>query len=87
MKIQIIEHAKIRMADRGATESEVRETVRTGIPVKAKKGRKAKEKLFHFGKIWQGHSFLQKKLKVIYVEEGKALVVITVYVYYGKWEE
>jgi len=87
VKIEIIEHAKIRMAARGASESEVRETIRDGIPVKAKRGRKAKEKLFHYGKTWQGRSFFHKRLKVIYVEEENTLVVITVYVYYGRWEE
>ena len=87
MKIEIIEHAKIRMAEREASEIEVRETVKDGITIKAKKGRKAKEKLFDYGKSWQGKNYPYKKVKAVYVEEGSVLVVITVYVYYGIWEE
>ena len=74
------------MAERGASESEVRETVKDGITVKVKKGRKAKEKLFDYGRNWQGKTYPNKKVRAVYVEEGNALVVITVYVYYGKWE-
>jgi hypothetical protein len=85
--VKIIEHAKERIAERGASESEVRETIRDGISVRAKKRRKAKEKIFAYGKPWQGQTFPHKKLKVVYVEEGNTLVVITVYVYYGRWEE
>lgn len=87
MKIEIIDHAKVRMAERGASEAEVKEAVKDGTTVKAKKGRKAKEKLFGYGKNWQGKNYSYKKVKAIYVEEEETLVVITVYVYYGEWEE
>ncbi len=45
MKVEIIDHTRMRMNERGASELEVKKTLKEGLPVKAKKGRKAKEKI------------------------------------------
>jgi len=87
MSITIIDHARERMLERGASEDEVRIALEEGIPVDAKGGRKAKEKIFAYDGFWQGQRYPQKKVRVIYVEEGDEFVVLTVYVYYGQWED
>ena len=87
MSLKIIEHARERMYERGATEKEIKKVLRSGKSAKAKADRKAKEALFPFNNYWQGKFYEQKKIKTVYVEEKNNLVVITVYVYYGKWEE
>lgn len=87
MPITIIDHARERMLERGASDDEVRMTLEEGTPSEAKSGRKAKEKIFAYDGFWQGRRYPQKKVQVIYVEEGEELVVLTVYVYYGQWED
>ena len=85
MKIKFVEHAKERMKERGASEEEVKEVLLLGANISAKKGRKAKEKIFEYGKEWLGKVYPQKKVMVIYTEENDEIVVITVKVFYGKW--
>jgi len=87
MPITIIDHARERMVERGASEDEVRIALEEGTLGEVKIGRKAKEKIFAYDGFWQGQRYPQKKVRVIYVEEGDELVVLTVYVYYGQWED
>ena len=86
MDIFIIDHARERMVSRGATDEEVRTTVREGTPVPAKTGRQAREHAFAYNGTWQGKRYPQKNVRAVCVEEENRLVVITVYVYYGVWE-
>ena len=86
MDILIIDHARERMVSRGATEEEVRATVRDGRSVSAKAGRQARESVFPYNGTWQGQRYPQKKVRAVCVAEEDRLVVITVYVYYGVWE-
>ena len=87
MKVIIIDHARERMHERGATEDEVTAALSQGKPVEAPLGRKIKEMVFPFDAQWQGNSYEQKKVRVIYLEENDNLAMITVYAYFGKWEE
>ena len=73
--------------ERGASEEEVRRTVLSGETSVAKPGRQAKERVFTYNSEWQGQPHAQKKVRVIYVQEAARLVVITVYAYYGRWED
>ena len=41
--------------------------------------------VFEYGREWLGKTYSQKKVRVIYVEENREIIVITVKVYYGKW--
>lgn len=41
--------------------------------------------LIEFIQEW-GRSYDQKKVEVFYAEEGNDIIIITVYVFYGKWE-
>jgi hypothetical protein len=84
-KVVIVEHARERAHERGASEQEIRQTLKAGDEIKAKKGRKAKEKVFVYNKKWLGKEYPQKKVQVIYIEENEGLVVITVKAFYGEW--
>jgi len=83
----IIEHALERMMQRGTDLHEIRQVLKEGKEVEARFPRKAKEKVFKYNRNWQGKSYPEKKVKVIYIREDDFLTIITVYVYYGKWGE
>lgn len=85
MNIIIIEHVRRRMTKRGTSEEEIKAVLGKGQEVEAKKGRKAKERVFPFNKSWRGTFYPEKKVKVSFVEEERKIVVITGYVYYGEW--
>ena len=80
-------HAKERAEERGATLEEILEVLKTGQSASAKKGKYQKEKVFKFGQEWMGKIYEQKKIRVIYTEENEKIVIITVYVFYGKWNK
>ena len=86
MNIIIIEHAIERAIQRGTTREEIFKVLEEGAEVTAKKGRKAKEIVFDYGKEWLGKFYPQKKVVVIYVMENDGIVVVTAKVYYGTWE-
>jgi len=85
MKIRLVEHARERVHERGTTEEEISMVLSKGERVEVKKGRKGMELVFDYDQEWLGKHYLQKKVKVVYVEEGDEVVVITVKVYYGMW--
>ncbi len=85
MRIKLIEHALERAVQRGTTEDEVAKVLAEGTEIQAKKGRKAKEMVFNYGKEWLGKFYPHKKIVAIYVEEDGETIVITVKVYYGEW--
>ena len=86
MTVTIIDHARRRMPERGVSEGEVQEVLARGQPAEARGGRQALELVFAYNNYWQGRFYQQKKVKIIYVEEGADQVVITIYAYYGRWE-
>jgi hypothetical protein len=51
------------------------------------KSRLGKAKVYDFGRQRLGKYYEQKKVEVIYAVAGEAIVTVTVYVFYGKWEE
>ena len=50
MKFKLIDHAKERAIERGATEDEIQMVLSGGNKVQAKKGRKGKEMVFEYGR-------------------------------------
>ena len=46
---------------------------------------KGKAKIFHFEGERLDRYYDQKRVEVFYAEEGSDIIVITVYVFYGKW--
>ena len=86
MKIFIDPHTLERASERGASREEIIETIEKGVTIVGKKGRLGKAMVFEFRSQWNGKTYLQKKIEVFYVVEGDAIITVTVYVYYGKWE-
>lgn len=50
--MKITEHAYERAKERGTNEDEIKFVLLKGIEVSAKKGRKAKEYIFEYEKLW-----------------------------------
>ena len=75
-------HAREKMLDRGATESEVKAAIRTGSPEPARKGRLMFRKNFTFNGRWRGKHYAVKQVVPVVAEEPNRLVVVTVFVYY-----
>lgn len=86
MNLKLIDHARERAIQRGTTEEEIVKVITDGKEVQAKQDRKAKEKVFTYGKEWLGEYYPHKKVVAIYKEENGDIIVITVKVFYGKWE-
>lgn len=86
MEVKIDPHTLERAQERGTSEDEIRNVIRTGFSIPTKYGRQGKAKIYAFGQERQGKYYEQKKVEVFYVVEGNKIVTVTVYVFYGKWE-
>ncbi len=78
MKIELHDHARERLAERGAGEDEVLATVEKGERFPAKFGRVGFRRNFAFGGTWRGRSFATKQVEAIAVREHDRWLVITV---------
>ena len=87
MEIRIDSHTLERAEERGTTEEEIKDVILTGANVPAKHGRLAKAKVYAFKQKRLGHYYERKRVEVFYVIEGDAIVTVTVYVFYGDWEQ
>lgn len=75
-------HARLRIGQRGVTESEIAEAIRESPWAEAERGRKECQKDFAFGREWNGHFYGTKRVRPIFVDEPQEILVVTVYVYY-----
>ena len=80
-------HTLERAIERGTNENEIVDVIRNGIDGSAKKGRLLKYKIFVFNNYRNNKYYKQKKVEVIFSKEGMNIYTVTVYVYYGIWEE
>jgi hypothetical protein len=80
--IEFSQHAREQMVERGASEDEVIETIRTGERVPAKRGRQGYRTNFQYNRRWGGRIYAIKQVLAIVAEEPDALVVVTVYTFY-----
>ena len=87
MEIQIDPHTLERAGERGTNEEEIKDVIQTGFSIPAKYGKLGKAKVYEFKKNRLDRYFEQKRVEVFYTIEGDITVTITVYVFYGKWEE
>lgn len=87
MLIQIDPHTLERAIERGTNAAEIEDVLTSGVTGPAKGSRKMKSKVFSFNASRQGKHYQEKKLEVYYVEESNKIITVTVYVFYGKWEE
>ncbi|MFB0524584.1 MAG: DUF4258 domain-containing protein [Phycisphaerae bacterium] len=86
MEIQIDPHTLARAEERGTNENEIRDVIDKGFAIPAKYGRMAKAKIYEFKEKRQGKYYEQKRVEVVYTIAKNAVITITVYVFYGKWE-
>jgi hypothetical protein len=82
MSILFHPHARERMEERGATETEVRTTISKGDPIPAKYGRAGFRYDFAFESHRDGDFFKMKRIAAFGAYEGRYFIVITVVVKY-----
>lgn len=76
--VTIHDHARLRMAERGAEEAEVVQAVRTGEQFLAKHGRTGFRHNYAYNREWRGHWYAIKQVEAIAVQEAAGWVVVTV---------
>jgi hypothetical protein len=81
-RIRLSLHAREQCAERGASETEVREAIERGVPEPAKLGRFLSRLNFQYGAKWQGRFYSTKQVAPVAIEEENEIVVITVYTFY-----
>lgn len=77
MTVRLHPHAKDRLAERGATETEIVTTVESGEQFPAKFGRTGFRRNFSFSGQWRGRRFATKQVEAYTVREGEDRLVIT----------
>ena len=75
MKITLHPHAEARLAERGATQDEVRATVEGGERFPAKFGRVGFRRNFTYNGMWRGRAYATKQVEAIAVPEDGWLVI------------
>ena len=87
MTVRLHSHAQARLAERGATEAEVRTAVQEGERFPARFGRTGFRRNFAFDALWRGRLYTTKQIEAYAVEEEGDWLVITVVVkYFGTKE-
>ena len=87
MKIQVDPHTLERAEERGTNEKEIIDVIRSGFTIPAKYGRLGKAKIYDFRQKRHGRYYEQKRVEVFYIIQDDNIITVTVYVFYGKWEE
>jgi hypothetical protein len=87
MDIIIEPHTLKRALERGASATEIKDVIKEGFVAPAKHNRLSKVKIFEYNNTWNSKFYYQKRIEVIYTIEDDKIVTITVYVFYGKWEQ
>jgi len=87
VNILIDSHTLERAEERGASESEIKDVINTGFPIPAKYNRLGRAKIYPFQDQRQGKFYEQKRVEVFFITEKDFVITVTVYVFYGKWEE
>lgn len=80
--INISNHAKKQILERGTTEQEVRLAILNGEAEPARKGRIMYRKNFQFNSTWREKKYKVKQVAPIVKKENGDFIVITVYVFY-----
>ena len=82
MSIRIHPHAQERMAERGASDDEIINTVTGGEKFPAKFGRMGFRRNFVFNNEWKGRWYSSKQVEVYAIEEQGWLVVTVIVKYF-----
>lgn len=80
VRVKLHPHAQLRMAQRGATESEVVSAVREGEQFPAKYGRVGYRRNFPYDSVWMGRPYSTKQVEAYAVLENGVWLVISVVV-------
>lgn len=75
-------HARLRMAERGATEAEVEQAIREGGRLPVRSGRFECRLNLPYNRTWQGKVYAVKQIVALVAEEPDRFVVVTVYTFY-----
>jgi len=86
VEVRIEPHTLERANERGASKDEINDVVHNGSVMMAKNNRLCKYKVFPYDAERNGKHYSQKRIEVIYIIENETIITITVYVFYGKWE-
>jgi hypothetical protein len=86
MEIKIAPHTLERAEERGTNEEEIKDVIKNGTPFPAKQGRLGMAKVYDFKQKRHGKFYEQKRVEVIYTVDNGSIITVTVYVFYGKWE-
>jgi hypothetical protein len=78
MAIMLHPHAKVRAAERGATESEIIVTIEEGERFPVKYGRVGFRRNFPFNGIWGGKHYMVKQVEAYAIQEAGDWIVVTV---------
>lgn len=78
MAIMLHPHAKVRAAERGATESEIIVTIEEGERFPVKYGRVGFRRNFPFNGIWGGKHYMVKQVEAYAIQEASDWIVVTV---------
>lgn len=81
--VRLTGHARDRMRQRGATEQEVMESIRTAPWEDAELGKQECRKDFLYNREWNAKFYATKQVRPIFVELPGEILVVTVYVYYS----
>lgn len=76
-------HARRRMAERGATEKEVRRAILRGRADPARSGPRLHRIVYPFDRAWAGRWFDRRQVAPQVVEDEERFLVRTVYVFYS----
>jgi hypothetical protein len=80
--ISLSMHARLRMAERGATEGDVIETILRGAMEPAMRGLTLFRRNHPFNALWAGKRYAIKQVACIVATEADRLTVVTVYTFY-----
>jgi hypothetical protein len=75
-------HARKRMLERGASERDVLEAIRTGVREPAQRGLAQFRLNLDYNRRWRGRFYAVQQVAPIVAEEEGRRVVITVYTFY-----
>jgi hypothetical protein len=87
LEIRIGPHTMQRARERGATEEDIRDVIENGFEIPAKRQRLAKARIYPYDQDRLGKQYPQRRVEVFYTVEANVIVTVTVYVFYGKWED
>ena len=87
VEIRIDPHTLERAEERGTTAEETRDVIDAGFAVPEKYGRLGRGKIYPYQQTRHGRYCEQNRVEVFYAVEKNTVITVTVYVFYGKWDE